>query len=653
MPWVNKAGEEVSYYEVKAFYKQLKRKDLTKTKAEKFLKLNEEEYKPSPPYQYIREYIKDHQNTKELVTSLKTDDSVIYFSSIDSDTKRFNGIYSSYLRIIAQSKDFPTVMSTGYEFAEEYDGFPLHVGSKLERIIRIVTAETLSGGVYYPEPNFCVLIPNDKNTLPYSFIDKKITVSNLESPVLLRQILQDPHCILIFSNDNPLITSGDRAKKSEPQFSETFQNGEAPNDDDLAKLSQIIQSTANPRDWAMGVYYNRSFKIEGGHKGVVGFFRKYIDDLFKDNNIQNALSELKKIVTPSKIVDSLYEAVQNVKSILDKFRQPFEESEILDDDLYNKLLVQFYELSSNAMLTIIRIDEIDELYRAVNAGYSLNEICRIYRDINKFKAIFSTKAKTINEANDGDFEEITFQDLEELFDAIIRLEGTVEDFEELLNDANKLFDGKYGDTDFNTITSTFLNSLQSIASKTDDDTNDYEENNSAYEKTVEHFAYQFEKEYGTAQDYEEEDHEENTPYDNSSESLIYPEDSHEYFQQSILNYGSRLHNLGIDIDVIAASNFVPGARTKIINKLTVLHEESKKKNNSDDEIFSLVDLFPEVFKLSPAQIESLEQEKIIKGQIVAVESLKDLLLSSLDSVPDHEILNSGESSNYPDYSSEG
>lgn len=405
----------------------------------------------------------------------------------------------------------------------------------------------------------------------------------------------------------------------------------------------------------MGVYYNRPFKIDGKYKGVVGLFRGYIDDLFKDNNIQNALSELKKIVTPSKIVDSLYEAVQHVKYILDKFRQPFEESKILDDDLYNKLLVQFYELSSNAMLTIIRIDEIDELYRAVNAGYSLNEICRIYRDINKFKAIFSKKAETINEANDGVFEKITFEELEELFDAIIRLEGTVEDFEELLNDANKLFDGKYVDADFNTITSKFLNSLQSTASKTDDDTddtNDYEGNNSAYEKTVEHFASQFEKEYGK-EDYEEEDMGEDISYDNSSDSLIYHQGSYEYFQQSILSYEQKFHNLLNGVNFIAASNFVAGARTKIIQKLTVLHDELSKKNNGNDMMFSLLDAFSEELQLSPELIESLEQEKIIKRQIVAVESLRDLLLSSLEPFPDHEILNSGESSNYPDYYPEG
>jgi hypothetical protein len=163
MPWVDQEGEKTLYEEVRKFYKQLKRKDADKAK--EFLKLNEESHRPSPPYQQIREYVKNHENTKELVRTLRTDGSIMYFSSIDSDTKSFNGIYSSYLKIIAKSQEPPTVMSTGYEFAEDYDGFPLHVGSKLERIIRIVTEEILSGGAYYPEPNFCVLIPNGQNTL--------------------------------------------------------------------------------------------------------------------------------------------------------------------------------------------------------------------------------------------------------------------------------------------------------------------------------------------------------------------------------------------------------------------------------------------------------------------------------------------------------
>lgn len=54
-------------------------------------------------------------------------------------------------------------MSTGYEFAKVEASYPLHVGSKLERIIRIETAKFLPKGVYYPEPNFCVLLPEGEN----------------------------------------------------------------------------------------------------------------------------------------------------------------------------------------------------------------------------------------------------------------------------------------------------------------------------------------------------------------------------------------------------------------------------------------------------------------------------------------------------------
>lgn len=50
---------------------------------------DKDENTPVPPYQEIREYIKNHKNTIKLVDEFKKT-SVIYFSFIDSDTINFN-----------------------------------------------------------------------------------------------------------------------------------------------------------------------------------------------------------------------------------------------------------------------------------------------------------------------------------------------------------------------------------------------------------------------------------------------------------------------------------------------------------------------------------------------------------------------------------
>lgn len=142
-----------------------------------------------PPYQSIREHLKDDAATTKLVEELREKDPhcLVYFSFVDSNTIKFNSIYSEYLQIVREElrKDSipPTVMSTGYEFdsSSEY-----HSVSRLDRFIRVVMAEQQPLLVYYPEPNFCVLVPDKHNTIKESFIDKKR--KKMESDVLISQV---------------------------------------------------------------------------------------------------------------------------------------------------------------------------------------------------------------------------------------------------------------------------------------------------------------------------------------------------------------------------------------------------------------------------------------------------------------------------------
>lgn len=664
VPWTDVNGNNAEYDNVKKFYKQLKKRDLEK--AEKFLKINEESYRPSPPYQYIREHLKNHENTKELVQTLRADNGeVLYFSSIDSDTMNFNHIFSSYLKIIAKSSGLPTVMSTGYEFAEDYEGFPLHVGSKLERIIRIVTAKTLSSGVYYPEPNFCVLIPSDQETLPYSFIAEKVASATLESPVLLRQVLKSPDRIWIFSKDNPIVTSGDRAKKQAREdkivFSEEFENGEAPNEKDLNNLSQIIQSTANPRDWALGVYYNRCFKI----KGNTGLFNKYITQLFKGKNISKTLDELGKMVKPIAMVDKLYQAVNNVKFIKDAFYRPFEQSRILDEDQYMKILAEFYNLSSKNILKLTKIINTAEIYRALNANYSLSDIlCMTNESFEKFNLIFSKQSKAICQRFEDTTEEVTYEDLERIFDRIFVITRNTRDFEELISDNDRMFSGEYGALNFNEIFSYFIACLESAISNLEsqsyeeDDSYDHQdyEAYTAYNLTVNHFANDFEAE--NRDDYSNDEKGSSSDIgEYPPELLIYPEGSYENFNREIMGYYGKFKELLPSTNFVAAANNLPGYRNEILEKLATLTQtlnirkddlEKSTSVASTIPVFNSLYQFSEIYALCQTNLTSDEKEYIkINNLIADIEGLQDLLSYSLQSFPDNpEVSLSGENVGY-------
>ncbi|KAK9976491.1 hypothetical protein ABG768_021696 [Culter alburnus] len=159
-----------------------------------------------PPYQHIRENLKNDGATTKLVEELRGNDRscLVYFSFVDSDTIRFNYIYSEYLQIVREElkKDSipPTVMSTGYEF---HSGSDYHIASWLDRMVRVAVAEVNPLFVYYPEPNFCVLVPDGLNTIKESFIHKGRR--NMESPILINRVKTRANFKAVFSDRNPII----------------------------------------------------------------------------------------------------------------------------------------------------------------------------------------------------------------------------------------------------------------------------------------------------------------------------------------------------------------------------------------------------------------------------------------------------------------
>lgn len=292
--WYDSSNSVVKYDVVKSFYKKLKRYDSEHgtSKAEDFRKICESGI--AVPYQELREAAKNHDNTKKLVTDtrLASPDSDVYLSVVDGDTVSFNGIYSAYLRIHGKSETTPTVMSTGYEFTEEKEGdLPLIEGAKLCRGIRVATAKFVKLGIYITEPNFCVMILPEDETVAESFIDKSIKaggaiIKNAESVALMRNLIASrglDNIEAVMSDDKPLLTAIPprvrltKSHKTPIKFSEGFKAGLGPTEKDFVSFKQMSQSHVHEGVWIDNLSINRAITLKKGfHFKFKGLLTKYL-----------------------------------------------------------------------------------------------------------------------------------------------------------------------------------------------------------------------------------------------------------------------------------------------------------------------------------------------------------------------------------------
>ncbi|KAA0719441.1 hypothetical protein E1301_Tti015948 [Triplophysa tibetana] len=188
-----------------------------------------EEKNKTIPYRKIRETIKDHEHTRNLVKHFRKDnlECIIYFCFFDADTVDFNHVLSSYIDVIHEHK-YPTVMSTGYVFPKDSEN---RVKSERDRQVRIKTAEHFPLGTYYPEPNFCVFLPLGEDTLPEKFDYKRNYENNMESPNLITQVKK--RCKAVFADKTPVVT----------------------------KDSKKGQYHTNPRTWAVSAYAHKELEL--------------------------------------------------------------------------------------------------------------------------------------------------------------------------------------------------------------------------------------------------------------------------------------------------------------------------------------------------------------------------------------------------------
>ncbi len=210
------------------------------------------------PYRLIREKIKRSEHTKELVRNFRENKPgvPIYFCFFDADTVDFNEVLSSYIDVI-KKHNYPTVMSTGFLFPEDSK---FRIDSEHDRQVRIITATHFPLGTYYPEPNFCVLLPDGRDTLPERFTNTKSKQMNMESPVLIRQVKRRQSFTAVFANETPIITLDSRRKHRHTK----------------------------QRTWAISAYTHGELKVTEKYK-METFGEEYVKDNRKANRLYTRL----------------------------------------------------------------------------------------------------------------------------------------------------------------------------------------------------------------------------------------------------------------------------------------------------------------------------------------------------------------------------
>ncbi len=507
--WYDKDGKEVDYNTAKSFYKQLKRKH--PDSAKEFLRINESEV--GPPYQELREVLRVNLETQDLLKYYRASDAAapIYFTLIDADTVSFNGIFSAYTRIIRFQSAYPTVMSTGYEFWDSTN-LPLEEASKIDRAIRVATAKHIPTGVYYPEPNTCVLIPEGDDMLSESFIDSTIKEKNLESVVLLREVVakRSPASVFIFSDDNPLITAipsrttVNKQTKKPLVFSTDYRRGvEPPTEADIKELKEISQSHFNVRVLAVSLYYLKHFKIQGSGNNykVIRFLNCQIN--MEDDS---EIDELFNMIIIPEMKAKLIEIAKSYTNTIEIFfGKNFREQ--LDIEYEN-----FAELGIRARTILSKLyNDHSELLNTTSIPIS--QFILYPENLVKFIGIcdlpdIAHRILDICDERTGPFQDVNIEELYEFYEEIEGFPQAEEYFKRLITDEDKIFKEFGGDYTFKEIADELTTNLTGYHSLSPYSRNERREgNDTPFSRTYQNFEKKLdESSVGSYEDREEEEY---------------------------------------------------------------------------------------------------------------------------------------------------
>ncbi len=270
---------EVEYKKVRSFYKQFKRYNKIKARAFRRKNENHDTTNRMVPYRHIRESVKNHVNTQELIKEARKEPLIsdVYLSFIDGDTVSFCqpkklGIYTVYTNEYFYRTPRPDVMSTGYEYdIGENDPLIIRFASTLDMRVRAVTSEYIQNGIYYPEPNVCIRVLSDKDSIKESFLGTKKDVeyeSPSESVLIIKEVAKRLGFTTFFSRGNPLLTKvPPRAKKNKSGALITSNATIKDNKfhdwswSDVVNVTRnVAQSHARGRDWAIHLLHQYECK---------------------------------------------------------------------------------------------------------------------------------------------------------------------------------------------------------------------------------------------------------------------------------------------------------------------------------------------------------------------------------------------------------
>ena len=300
--WYNARGKEVSHSDVRGYYKKLKAydKESGTDYAEQFVAVNEKGIKP--PYQDLREYAKNHELTKELVQDAREQnpEQPVYMHVLDGDVESYNGVYSEYLQYIQASGTIPVVMSTGYGVTQELEtDYPIVQAVLLDLMIRRATAKVFPAGVYYAEPNLCVLIPAGSTTVPESFRNNG-TSQVSESAVMISNVLESRGAVdhpIVFIDATPLQTTiPDRFRVNkrggDHKFSAEFVDGGLPTQRYLVKMQNISQTSLSLLQWAKSLNVNNALKLNAkvNNQKLAGMICRYVKGDEDDTELLKVMS---------------------------------------------------------------------------------------------------------------------------------------------------------------------------------------------------------------------------------------------------------------------------------------------------------------------------------------------------------------------------
>ncbi len=324
----------------------------------------------------------------------------------------------------------PTVMSTGYEFTEEKEGdLPLIEGAKLCRGIRVATAKFVKLGIYITEPNFCVMILPEDETVAESFIDKSIKaggaiIKNAESVALMRNLIASrglDNIEAVMSDDKPLLTAIPprvrltKYHKTPIKFSEGFKAGLRPTEKDFVSFKQMSQSHVHEGVWIDNLSINRAITLKKGfHFKFKGLLTKYLKSEITpvDQKLlltiisAEDLARVKSAYDAKEKIIQLYKDENLRKADQQALIDYISEHEELEIDDFE---AEFLEIIANAEIISLLEDEILDLGEMSEVSSDIlrellydDEVISLLKEERKsFDEVYSIYCEYIEDSDEG------------------------------------------------------------------------------------------------------------------------------------------------------------------------------------------------------------------------------------------------------------